>query len=148
MGGMFANGKVATNLTSPMVNIADMVHSDSETGWHFRQSVAAYLKSHNDVDLQAIKYQLQKWQNNKARFDAVLGYAPYPQQIKDLSDNLSAAAAIGLQALNGEGNKDDQLKQLQALEKPSHEVQLSILPEIEALVTGTLKPLPSSYPMF
>jgi hexosaminidase len=110
--------------------------------------VAAYLKGHNDADLQAIKYQLQKWQNNKARFDAVSGYAPYPKQIRDLSDNLSAAAAIGLQALNGEGNKEDQLKQLQQMDKPSHEVELAILPAIEAMVTGTLKPLPASYPMF
>ena len=84
----------------------------------------------------------------QARFDTVSGYASYPRQIRDLSDNLSAAAAIGLQALNGEGNKDDQLKQLQQMEKASHEVQLAVLPEIEALVTGTLKPLPATYPMF
>jgi hexosaminidase len=148
MGGMLANGKTTTNLTSPLVNIADMVHSDSEVEWDFRKAVASYLKDHKDGNLQDVKYFLQKWQNNKARFDAVSVYAPYPQQIKDLSDNLSAAAAIGLQALNGEGNKDDQLKQLQQMEKPSHDVQLAVLPEIEALVTGTLKPLPASYPMF
>jgi hexosaminidase len=148
MGGMFANGKGHTNPTSPLINIADMAHSDSEAGWYFRQAVAAYLKDHKAEDLQGIKYQLQRWQNNKARFDAVSVYAPYPQQIRDLSDNLSAAAAIGLQALDGEGNKDDQLKQLQQIDKPLHEVQLAIMPTLEALITGTLKPEPATYPMF
>jgi hexosaminidase len=148
MGGMFGTSSTKTNLNSPMVNIADVVHSDSEAGWAFRQAVASYLKDHKNEDLQTIKYLLQKWQNNKLRFDAVSNYAPYPKQISDLSDNLSVAAAIGLQALSGEGNKGEQLKKLQEMEKPSHEVQLAILPEIEALVTGTLKPLPASYPMF
>jgi len=148
MGGMLGTGKVQPNLNSPMVNIADVAHCDSETGWYFRQSVAAWLKDHNDADRQAIKSLLTKWQNNKARFDGVADITPYLQQIKDLSDNLSAAATIGLQALNNEGNKADQLKQLQQLGQPSHEVVLAILPEIEALVTGTLKPLPASYPMF
>jgi hexosaminidase len=148
MGGMLGAGKTPTNLNSPMVNIADVVHSDSETGWYFRQSVAAYLKDHKDADRQAIKSLLTRWQSNKARFDVVADITPYLQQTKVLSDNLSTAATIGLQAINGEGNKDDQLKQLQQLEQPSHEVVLAILPEIEALVTGMLKPLPSTYPMF
>ncbi len=148
MGGMLGTNTTKTNLTSPLVNIADVVHSDSETGWYFRQSVAAWLKDHKDADLQTIKSLLTRWQNNKARFNGVADITPYMQQIKDLSDNLSAAATIGMQALNGEGNKDEQLKQLQQMEQPSHEVVLAILPEIEALVTGTLKPLPASFPMF
>jgi hypothetical protein len=53
-----------------------------------------------------------------------------------------------LQALSGEGNKDEQLKQLQQIAKPSHEVQLSILPEIEALITGKLAAEPAAYSMF
>lgn len=147
MGGMFTPGKAASNLNSPLVNIADAVHCDSETGWEFRQLVSSYLQDHKAEDLQHIKYLLQKWQSNKARFDAVCAYAPYPNQIKDLSDNLSAAAAIGLQTLDGQGNKDDQLKQLQAMEKPLHEVQIAILPAIEGLVTGTLKPEPATISM-
>jgi hexosaminidase len=148
MGVMLGTGPARRNLNSPMVNIADAAHSDSETAWYFRQTVAGYLKNHREADLQAVKTQLLKWQNNKAGFGAETGITPYMQQIKDLSDSLSAAAAIGLNALNGEGNKDEELKQLQHLQDPSHEVQLAILPEIEALVTGTLKPLPVSYPMF
>jgi len=147
MGGMFA-GKITTNLNSPLINIADIVHCDSETGREFRQLVAAYLKDHKAGDLQNIRYLLQRWQNNKARFDGICAYAPYPNQIKDLSDNLSAAAAIGLDALNGQGNKDEQLKQLQALEKPLHEVQIAVLPEIEALVTGALKAEPAVIALF
>jgi hypothetical protein len=64
-----------------------------------------------------------------------------------LSNNLSKAAGITLDALNNNG-KEDALRTLQSMESPLHEVQLSILPELEALVTGKLKPEPLSYPMF
>jgi hexosaminidase len=148
MGGMLGSSKVMPNLTSPLVNIADAVHSDSEVKHAFRQMVESYLKNHNDADLQGIKSMLTRWQNNKARFDAVANVAPYPGQIRDLSDNLSTAATVTLQALDNQGNKNDQLNQLQQMEKPLHEVQLAILPELEALVSGTLKPEPASYPMF
>jgi len=148
MGGMSSKENVQPNLNSPLVKIADVVHADSEAGWYFRQLVAAYLQNHKGTDLAAIKAQLGRWMSNKARFDAVSTFASYPQQIKDLSDNLSMAASIALQALNNEGTKDAQLKQLQQMETPLHEVQLAILPELEALVSGTLKPEPASYPMF
>jgi hexosaminidase len=148
MEAMLVPGAARPNLSSPMVKVADVVHAESETRWYFRKLVAAYLDKHNAADLEAIKSQLQRWQNNKARFNALAVNSPYLQQIIDLSDNLSAAATIGLQALNGEGNKDDQLKQLQPLKKSSHQVLLTIIPEIEALVTGKLAPEPVSYPMF
>jgi hexosaminidase len=148
MGGMLGNGKGPANLTSPLVAIADVVPVDSKTAWHFRQLVAAYLASHQDIDLQALKAQLTIWQNNKAQFDALKGATPYIRQISDLSDQLSAAATIGLQTLNNEGDKDAQYKQLQQMEIALHEVQLAVLPAIEALVTGKLNPLPASYPMF
>jgi hexosaminidase len=148
MGSMLTSGAAHPNLSSPMVNIADVVHAESETRWYFRKLVAAYLDKHDATDLEQIKSTLRRWQNNKIRFNALAVNSPYLQKISDLSDNLSDAAIIGLQAINSEGNKDDQLKQLQQMEKPSHEVQLSILPEIEALVTGKLKPEPATYPLF
>jgi hexosaminidase len=148
MGGMLGNASGIANLTSPLVAIADVVPCDSKTAWHFRQLVSAYLASHQDNDLQAIKAQLISWQNNKAQFDALKNATPYIQQIADLSDQLSAASAIGLQALNNEGDKNAQYKQLQQMETALHEVQLTVLPEIEALVTSRLSPLPASYPMF
>jgi hexosaminidase len=148
MGGMLGNASGIANLTSPLVAIADVVPCDSKTAWHFRQLVSAYLASHQDNDLQVIKAQLISWQNNKAQFDALKNATPYIQQLTDLSDQLSSAASIALQALNNEGNKDEQIKQLQQMEIASHEVQLAVLPEIEALVSGKLGPLPASYPMF
>jgi len=148
MSAMLGGNSARPNLSSPMVGIADAAHAESETRWYFRKSVAAYLKDHNQSDLEQIKLQLQRWQNNKARFDALAVNSPYLQTIADLSDNLSGIAAIGLQALNGEGNKDEQLKKLQQLAKPLHEVQLAMIPEIEALITGQLKPEPATYSLF
>jgi len=148
MGNMLRPGAAHANLTTPLVNIADAVHTDSETGWYFRKLVATYLDKHDAASLEQIKLQLQRWQNNKARFDALAADSPYLQQIADLSDNLSSAAGIALDALNNNGNKDEQLKKLQQLEKPLHEVQLAIGLSLEALVTGKLKPEPATYPMF
>ncbi|WP_295673273.1 family 20 glycosylhydrolase [uncultured Mucilaginibacter sp.] len=150
MAAILSPGEVhaKTTLTTPLVGIADAVHTDSETGWYFRQLVATYLDKHDAASLEQIKSQLQRWQSNKARFNALAANSPYLQQIADLSDNLSNAAGIVLQALNNEGNKDDQLKQLQQLEKPRHEVQLAIGQSLEALVTGKLKPEPAAYSMF
>jgi len=150
MSAMLSPGEVhpKTTLETPLVGIADAVHTDSETGWYFRKLVAAYLNKHDAAGLEQIKSQLQQWQNNKTRFDALAVNSPYLQQITDLSDQLSTAAGIALDALNNNGNKDEQLKQLQLLEKPGHEVQLAIGPALEALVTGKLKLEPAAYPMF
>ncbi|HEY2581707.1 MAG TPA: family 20 glycosylhydrolase, partial [Mucilaginibacter sp.] len=103
MSGMFTPGLELPNLSSPLVNIADVAHSESETRWYFRKLVASYLSNHDSTTRNQIKSQLLKWQNNKSRFDAVAANSPYLQTITDLSDNLSQAAAIGLQALSGEG---------------------------------------------
>jgi hexosaminidase len=148
IGGMFNPVKVHPNLSSPMVNIADAVRCDSEPRWRFRKLVAAYLVNHRKADLEQIKLQLQLWKGNKIKFDALATDAPYLQQITDLSNNLSAAGDIGLQALNGESNKDELMKKLKQMEKPSHEVELTILPEIEALVTGKLSDDPAFYSLF
>jgi len=131
-----------------MVNIADAVRCDSEPRWQFRKLVADYLASHREPDLELIKVQLQIWKDNEVKFNALAGDSPYLQQITDLSNNLSSAGGIGLQALKGESNKDELMKQLKLMEKPSHEVQLTILPEIEALITGKLSDDPASYPLF
>ncbi|SHN34514.1 beta-N-acetylhexosaminidase [Mucilaginibacter sp. OK098] len=148
MAGMFTPVAVHPTLSSPMVNIADAVRCDSEPHLHFRKLVAAYLSKHDTACLAQIKWQLLQWQNNKVKFDELATNSPYLQTITDLSNQLTDAAAIGLQALNGGGNKDDQLKQLQKAGMPLHEVQLAILPEIEALITGKLKDEPASYPLF
>jgi hexosaminidase len=148
MAGMFTPVTMHPNLASPMVNIADAVKCDSKLRWQFRKIVGAYLTNHREADLEQIKAQLQLWKDNEIKFNALAIDAPYLQQITDLSNNLSAAGEIGLQALKGERNKDELMKQLKQMEKPSHEVELTVLPEIEALITGKLSDDPASYPLF
>ncbi len=148
MSLMFVPAAAHPNLSSPMVKVADAVHCDSEPRWYFRKLVAAYLTGHDAARVEEIKQQLQAWQNNKLKFDALTLNSSNLQQITDLSNQLWYAATIGLQALNGQGNKDEQLKQLQQLEKPLHEVELAILPEIKALITGKLEKEPATFPMF
>ena len=150
MADMINPGKVPVNTTllSPMVNIADVAHCDSKACWYFRQLVASYLAKHDSASLAQIKEQLMAWKNNNLKFNAVAANSPYLRQVTSLSDNLSATADIGLNALNNQSDKDALLKQLQQYTKPQFEVQLSILPEIEALITGKLREEPKSYTMF
>lgn len=147
MGAMFAPNPVKKNLASPMFNIADVVHCDSEPRLAFRKIVAVYLKNGDELSKQQIKNQLQLWMNNRIGFNAASVKSPYLQSIVKLSDNLSTAAEIGLAALSNKGNHDEQLKTLKQMEAPIDEVTLSILPEIEALLSGKLANELVSYPM-
>lgn len=147
VGAMFAPNPVKKNLASPMFTIADVAHSDSKPRLDFRRIVTAYLKTKDDSIRQQIKSQLQLWMNNRIGFNAASLRSPYLQSIIKLSDNLSAAAEIGLAALNNTGNHDEQLKTLKQMEAPIDEVTLSVLPEIEALLSGKLADEPSFYPM-
>jgi len=147
MGAMFAPDPVRKNLASPMFNIADMAHCDSKPRLDFRKIVTAYLKSKDESVKQQIKSQLQLWVNNRVGFNAASTKSTYLQSIVKLSDNLSVAAEIGLAALNNTGSHEEQLKTLKQMEAPIDEVTLSVLPEIEALVSGKLADEPSSYPL-
>ena len=147
VGAMFAPNPVKKNLASPMFNIADAAHCDSKPRLAFRQIVAAYLRSGDESSKQQIKSQLQLWANNRVGFNAATAQSTYLQSIVKLSDNLSAAAEIGLASLTNTGNYEEQLKTLKQMEAPIDEVTLSVLPEIEALVSGKLADEPSFYPM-
>lgn len=147
VGVMFAPNPVKKNLASPMFNIADVVHCDSKPRLDFRRIVTTYLKSGDEPSKQQIKSQLHLWINNSVGFNAVSAKSAYLKSIMKLSDNLSAAAEIGLAALNNTGNREEQLKTLKQMEAPIDEVTLSVLPEIEALVSGKLTDEPSSYPL-
>jgi len=147
MGAMFVPNPVKKNLASPMFNIADVAHCDSEPRLAFRKIVATYLKNGDELSKQQIKNQLQLWMNNRIGFNAASTKSAYLQSIVKLSDNLSAAAEIGLAALSNKGNHDELLKTLKQMEAPMDEVTLSVLPEIKALVSGKLAAEPLSYPL-
>lgn len=147
MGAMFTPQPVKKNLASPMFNIADVAHCDSKPRLAFRRLVAGYLKDQHDSTKQIIKSQLERWVNNRDGFNNASASSVYLQSIIKLSDDLSASAEIGLAALSQKGNKEEQLKTLKQMKTAVDEVTLSILPEIEALVSGKLADEPSSYPL-
>ena len=148
IGAMFVPDTMKKNLASPLFNIADVAHCDSKPRLAFRKIVSDYLKSKNDSLKQEVKNQLQLWVNNRIGFNAACVTSAYLLSIVKLSDNLAAAAEIGLAALNkNKGDLAEQLKMLKQLKAPVDEVTLSILPEIEALVSDKLINEPSSYPL-
>jgi len=147
MGAMFTPQPVKKNLASPMFKIADVAHCDSKQRLAFRRLVIAYLKNKDESNSVQIKRQLERWVNNRVDFNIASTNSAYLLSINKLSDNLSAAAEIGLAALNNKGKPEDQLKTLKQMEAPVDEVTLAILPEIEALISDKLADEPSSYPL-
>lgn len=147
MSAMFTPQPVKKNLASPMFKIADVVHCDSKQRLAFRRLVAAYLKNKDESNRIQIRRQLERWVNNSIDFNSASTTSAYLRSINKLSDNLSAAAEIGLAALNNQGKPEDQLKTLKQLEAPIDEVTLAIFPEIEALISDKLANEPSSYPL-
>ena len=147
MSGMLTLPGIHANLASPMVRIADVVHCDSKSEWAFRNLVAEYLATHDAAVKQKLTACLQLWLNNKESFNELAVNSPYLKQIKGLSDNVSEAAAIGLLALKQESSPNG-LSRLEELNKPLFDVQLTILEDISALLTGKLKPYPLTYPLF
>jgi hypothetical protein len=78
------------------------------------------------------------------------------KEVEDHSKNLSAAAAIGLDALDrmDKGTAGDaawvqkQSDALTTFEKAHYETEIAIIPEIEELVIGHTIPEPEKYSMF
>ncbi|MDB5155105.1 MAG: hypothetical protein JWR54_3856, partial [Mucilaginibacter sp.] len=121
-----------------------------------RALVKAYLEKNDKNAEVAIKAYLQTWQQNDEQLKPLFAGNKRLKEVEDHSKNLSAAAAIGLEALDrmdkGAPNDAAWLKQksdtLSAFEKAHNETEIAVIPEIEALVLQHLAAEPASYPAF
>jgi hexosaminidase len=155
MAAMFKPAS-ATYQTTPLTSISDIVFADSETKRKFRHLVKVYLESHDKAVEAQIKACLITWQQNDAVLKPLFAGNKRLMEIEDHSKNLSAAAAIGLDALDriDKGIADDAawVKQqsgiLDGLGKGHNETEIAVIPEIGALVTGHLVAEPVSYSAF
>jgi hexosaminidase len=155
MATMFKAAQAAYQ-TTPLTSVSDIIPTDPATKRKFRALVKLYFEKHDKNAAMAIRAYLLAWQHNDAQLKSLFVGNKRLMEIEDHSKNLSAAAAIGLDALDrmDKGTANDatwvqkQSDALTAFEKAHNETELAIIPEIEELVIGHTIPEPVAYSQF
>lgn len=140
---------------SPLTRVADAASPESLVGRRFANLVDAFLqyqinnsvdKSKNkDVtppDVKAIERQLQAWQENNMRLKPIIATSPILKEVEGVSEDLSAIAGAGLEALTHiqSGKKvskdwlDSKKPALDAAKKPRGQVELVVVDSIAKLI--------------
>jgi hexosaminidase len=141
---------------APLVRAADITMVDPEGKWAFRSQVTEYLHSKNPTAENLIRQQLKIWSVNydelKPLFKASLlaeEIGPHSRYLSELS-----LACLEVMDMNQAGKQPgaDWLagKQalLQAAAGKQGDVELSVLPELTALITQQWTVLPESFTLF
>jgi len=152
---MMMRAPQASYQTTPLTSVSDVVLPDPATKRKFRALVKLYLEKKDKNAEEAIKAYLQTWKQNDAYLQPLFTGNKRLMEVQDHSKNLSAAAAIGLEALDrmDKGTVDagwvqKQSADLAAFEKAHYETELVIIPEIEELVIGHTIAEPEKYSAF
>lgn len=136
--------------SAPLTSVSDIVFVDSEVKRNFRQLVSNWLSTKKNEE--AIRIQLIRWKTLAANIRPIPGLEP---AIQAHAQRLETIAGVALDAL--ERRKagtltpewiEQQRSLFAAAGKADGSLELSIVKEIEALITGELAPEPTSYPMF
>jgi hexosaminidase len=155
MSTMF-KGPQASFQTTPLTSVSDIVFVDSETKRTFRALVKLYLEKHDKDAANSIRTYLLGWQQNDLALEHLFAGNKRLADVQEHSKNLSAAAAIGLEALDRVDRAlsadtawiQKKSTELGIYEKSHNDIEIAVIPEIASLVTGHLFPEPASYPAF
>jgi hexosaminidase len=142
--------------SAPFIRAADIAWVDPEVKWKFRKNVTEFLQTKSTASEMAIRYQLMLWSKNYDQLKPLFESAPVAKEIVQHSKNLSALSSVCLQAMDflktGKQSGEQWLKDQQILLESAKgnygEVELSVIPEMTALISQQLSPLPMSYPLF
>ncbi|MBN2245075.1 MAG: family 20 glycosylhydrolase, partial [Candidatus Aminicenantes bacterium] len=134
---------------SPMSRIVDAARPDSTIARNFGQEIDQYLnqKSKNKALYEAIKTKLIQWESNHAQLENNLKHSPILWEIITLSEDLSHASRIGLEALEYLQNNtrpseqwvESSLLFLEKAREQRGQTELMIISPIEKLVHNTKK---------
>ena len=155
MSTMF-KGPQASFQTTPLTSVSDIVFVDSETKRKFRAFVKLYLEKHDKDAANSIRAYLLAWQQNDLALEPLFAGNKRLADVQEHSKNLSAAAAIALEALDRADRAlpadttwiQKKSTELGTYEKSHNDMEIAVIPEIASLVTGHLVPEPASYPAF
>jgi len=135
----------ATSL-SPLNRVIDAARPESDTARHFADLVDALMGDQADSKAkQGVRTLLIRWRDNQANLQALETQSFLLQEIVPLSQDLSAVAATGLQALDyldrGERAPDawatQQFALLAEAQKPKAQLLLMIVPSVQKLVEAS-----------
>ena len=141
----------ATSL-SPLNRVIDAARPGSDTARHFADLVDALMGDQADSKAkQEVRTLLIRWRDNQANLQALETQSFLLQEIVPLSQDLSAVAATGLQALDyldrGERAPDawatQQFALLAEAQKPKAQLLLMIVPSVQKLVEASSGQKPS-----
>ena len=143
----------ATSL-SPLNRVVDAARPESETARHFTDLVNVLVAGRADANgKQEIAMWLSRWRDNQIGLQPLENQSFLLQEIVPLSQDLSAVAVTGLQALDyvnrGERAPDswtaEQLALLEQAQKPQGQLLLMVVPAVRELVeasSGQKAPVP------
>lgn len=146
----------ASYQTTPLTAVSDIVFADSETKRKFRQLVKTFLANHDKNAESSIRAYLTSWQQNDALLEPLFAGNKRLTEVQDHSKNLSAAATVGLEALDridkslpvDAGWIQQQANALDNYGKAHNETEIAVIPEIASLVVGHMTPELASYSAF
>ncbi len=86
---------------TPLTRVVDAARPDAAVARKFRKQVDNYVAAKNsNLELEEqIRLQLQLWADNDGNLQPIIDVSPVLFEIRQLSQNLSAVARIGLEAL-------------------------------------------------
>jgi hypothetical protein len=127
--------------------LADILPVDSEKKWAFREKVSEYLSSHSEVSKVQIMGTLLAWKN----IQLIENQVGNTFQLKNHAQNISTISGKVLELMQNEHSVDKEtlLKQISLTKKiQDNDVELAVLEELEALVTGKLKAPEMKFSLF
>ncbi|MGA8493151.1 MAG: family 20 glycosylhydrolase [Terriglobales bacterium] len=135
----------ATSL-SPLNRVVDAVRPESKTARQFANLVDALIVSQADPSAgQQVRTLLIRWRDNQSNLQPLEAQSFLLQEIVPLSQDLSAVATTGLQALDyidrgqraPEAWASQQFALLEQAEKPKAQLLLMIVPSVQKLVEAS-----------
>jgi hexosaminidase len=141
---------------APLIRAADIAMVDPAEKWAFRNRVTEYLHSKNSLTEKAIREQLKIWSENHNQLKPLFTASALAEEIEPHSKYLSELSLACLEVLdmNQAGKQPgadwlaDKQALLQAAAGTQGDVELSVLPELTALITQQWTALPESFPLF
>jgi hexosaminidase len=133
--------------TTPLNRLVDAVRPESDAGRNFAALTQRFLAKPESIrEAATLNGQLAAWQENEHRLTPLLESNPQLQEALPLSQNMSAVAATGLQALRYLAStgrapaawREQQLAFLKDAQKPQAEMLNTIVPSVLKLVEATV----------
>jgi hexosaminidase len=141
------NLKGAWDFRGPLNRLVDVVHPESDGARHFRNAVQTYARSgYKDKAAEGeIRARLIAWRDNDAKLHPLLEQSFLLNELKPLSEDLSALAAAGLFALNylGESTpspnswREQQLALLERAKTPKADLLLTVVEPARQLIEAS-----------